>query len=70
MNRKSCEGCKYYKSGDGFRAKGADRICHYMIETGVSRNCDPAVCDKKVIDAPYPKKAKNIQSQEFYYKGE
>lgn len=60
MNRKSCEGCIYYKNGNGTRAKGSDRFCHYMIDTGVQRNCDPEKCTKKVVDAPYPKYKKAV----------
>ena len=54
MGRKSCEGCRYYKDGNGSHNSGKDRFCHYMIETDKPRNCDPAKCDKKIIDEPYP----------------
>lgn len=56
MNRKSCEGCLYYKDGNGRRKKSSyERFCHYMIDEGKPRNCDPANCDKKVIDLPIPR---------------
>lgn len=56
MNRKSCEGCRYYKNGNGTRSNSSDRFCHYMIDTGMQRNCDPAKCNKKVVDVPYKNK--------------
>lgn len=43
MNRKSCEGCRYFRSlsmGEKYC------ICHYTLDTGQSRGCDAAHCDK------------------------
>ena len=38
------DGCKHYRplyfNGD------AERVCHYILDTGEKRNSDPATCDK------------------------
>lgn len=44
--RESCIGCKYWRP---VNRSGYFNICHYCIDTGQSRDCDPAHCDKRVM---------------------
>lgn len=43
MSRKSCEGCRYYRY---IATSGTYLGCHYMLDTGKSRGCDPAHCTR------------------------
>lgn len=41
-----CNGCIYWRRfcGNGTKALNA---CHYILDTGKMRGCDPAQCTKK-----------------------
>jgi len=39
--RKSCNGCIHYR-----RYSLIGMGCHYILDTGEQRRCDPAECDK------------------------
>lgn len=43
QNRKSCEGCRYFRNLAIGRSYS---VCHYMLDTGQSRGCDPENCTK------------------------
>lgn len=45
--RKNCEGC-IYRRGIGYIGDRY-KICHYLLDTGKSRDCPSDRCDKKRI---------------------
>lgn len=47
MNRKSCEGCIYYRELYTSGCWTPPRICNYCYDTGEPRGCPPEICDKK-----------------------
>lgn len=57
MNRKSCKGCRYFRS----LAIGRNYfVCHYMLDTGQSRGCDPGHCTKYTPLKPGEKLAESF----------
>ena len=59
MNMNACAGCKYWRSlaaGDRYAM-----ACHYALDTGKPRGCDPgAGCDKR--DSQKGEKKRTITS--------
>lgn len=41
--RETCEGCIYYRP---LAHMDADRVCHFMIDTGEKRGCPAAECTR------------------------
>lgn len=44
---KNCEGCCYCRN---IYIYGHILACHYMLDTGEERGCDPANCNKKKVN--------------------
>ena len=42
-----CKGCKYWRALAGGQHMVGFYACHYLIDTGKMRGCDPENCDKK-----------------------